>query len=118
MSTKNVTFCLFYESYQSILTKNHTEVSWNSNIQNVMLTSFASSAIKAPAQSRILRTRLNVSAESIRRDVRPLTESRTLVKVHGAVSLPHFFIEAPFERRMRENAAEKNRHRQTCREKN
>ncbi|MFK5980531.1 MAG: DeoR/GlpR family DNA-binding transcription regulator [Rhizobiaceae bacterium] len=56
---------------------------------------------------RDLADRLNVSAESIRRDVRPLTESRTLVKVHGAVSLPHFFIEAPFDRRMRENAAEK-----------
>ena len=50
---------------------------------------------------------LNVSQESIRRDVRPLTESHTLVRIHGAVALPHFYTEAPFERRMRENAAEK-----------
>ena len=56
---------------------------------------------------RELARMLDVSPESIRRDVRPLTETRTLVKVHGAVSLPQFFIEAPFDKRLRENLAEK-----------
>ena len=51
-----------------------------------------------------LAKRLAVSAESIRRDVKPLTETGALVRVHGAVALPHHLFEAPFDRRMRENA--------------
>jgi len=54
-----------------------------------------------------LAERLGVSQESIRRDVRPLTSAEKLVKVHGAVTLPHHFAEAPFEKRMRENAKAK-----------
>jgi DeoR family glycerol-3-phosphate regulon repressor len=51
-----------------------------------------------------LADRLGVSLETIRRDVRPLTEDGSLVKMHGAVGLPAMTGEAPFERRMRENA--------------
>lgn len=50
---------------------------------------------------------MGVSLETIRRDIRPLVETGSLIKHHGAVSPPHFGAEAPFERRMRENAAEK-----------
>lgn len=56
-----------------------------------------------------LARELGVSTESIRRDVRPLTRSGALVKMHGAVTLPHFLQEAPFDRRMRENAAAKRK---------
>lgn len=54
-----------------------------------------------------LAQRLGVSQESIRRDVRPLTQARQLVRVHGAVTLPYYRGEAPFEKRIRENAAAK-----------
>lgn len=56
-----------------------------------------------------LAAALGVSPESVRRDIRPLVESGTLVKLHGAVSLPGAAAEAPFERRMREYAEEKRR---------
>ena len=45
-----------------------------------------------------------VSSETIRRDVKPLTDMGRLVKMHGAVALADHVLEAPFERRMRENA--------------
>lgn len=51
-----------------------------------------------------LAEQLGVSQESIRRDVRPLTTAEKLIRVHGAVTLPHHFAEAPFEKRMREAA--------------
>ena len=54
-----------------------------------------------------LAGRLRVSLETIRRDVRPLSQRGEVVKLHGAVALPHVLGEAPFERRMRENAAAK-----------
>ncbi len=54
-----------------------------------------------------LARELGVSSESIRRDVKPLTQSGALVKMHGAVTLPHHVLEAPFERRLRENASAK-----------
>lgn len=52
---------------------------------------------------------LDVSDETIRRDVKPLVESGALVKHHGTVSLSAMWPEAPFERRMRTNKAEKAR---------
>jgi DeoR family glycerol-3-phosphate regulon repressor len=48
-----------------------------------------------------------VSLETVRRDVRPLTENGTLVRIHGAVGLAGQTGEAPFQRRMRENAKAK-----------
>ena len=54
-----------------------------------------------------LADRLKVSFETIRRDVKPLVEAREILKRHGAVSMPYEVGEAPFERRMRENAEAK-----------
>ncbi len=51
-----------------------------------------------------LAQRMGVSLETIRRDVKPLTDAGEVLKVHGAVTLPFQVGEAPFERRMRENA--------------
>ena len=51
-----------------------------------------------------LSQRLSVSLETIRRDVKPLAQSGDILKMHGAVALPYQVGEAPFERRMRENA--------------
>ena len=51
-----------------------------------------------------LSTALGVSQETIRRDVKPLALAGEIVKLHGAIALPHDVGEAPFERRMRENA--------------
>ncbi|MCB1379382.1 MAG: DeoR/GlpR transcriptional regulator [Alphaproteobacteria bacterium] len=50
---------------------------------------------------------LSVSEETIRRDVRPLAEKGEIVKLHGAIALPHQVGEAPFERRLRVNAEAK-----------
>jgi DeoR family glycerol-3-phosphate regulon repressor len=50
---------------------------------------------------------LAVSAETVRRDVRALAEAGAVVRVHGAVGLAGRTGEAPFDRRMRENAGAK-----------
>ena len=54
-----------------------------------------------------LAERLGVSLETVRRDVKPLTDDGIVVKMHGAIGLPSMTAEAPFERRMRENAEAK-----------
>ena len=54
-----------------------------------------------------LARRLGVSAETIRRDLRPLSESGTVLKLHGAVGMVGKTGEAPFDRRMRQNAEAK-----------
>jgi len=51
-----------------------------------------------------LARKLNVSLETIRRDIKPLARSGSVVKMHGAVSLTTTIGEAPFEKRMRENS--------------
>ena len=56
-----------------------------------------------------LAARLGVSLETVRRDVRPLTENGSVLKIHGAVGLAGQIGEAPFERRMRDNAEAKRR---------
>ncbi|WP_323005234.1 DeoR/GlpR family DNA-binding transcription regulator [Pseudorhodobacter sp.] len=50
---------------------------------------------------------MDVSLETIRRDVRPLVDGGTVLRMHGAISLSLQAGEAPFRRRMRENAAAK-----------
>ena len=50
---------------------------------------------------------LGVSSETVRRDLRPLTDGGAVLRMHGAVSLTGLSGEAPFRRRMRENAAAK-----------
>lgn len=52
---------------------------------------------------------LGVSAETVRRDVKGLEDAGQLVRAHGAVGLAGQLGEAPFERRMRENAGAKRR---------
>lgn len=54
-----------------------------------------------------LAGRLDVSAETVRRDVRPLVDRGSVVKMHGAVGLAGSAGEAPFQRRMGENAGAK-----------
>ncbi|MGF1621932.1 MAG: DeoR/GlpR family DNA-binding transcription regulator [Rhodomicrobiaceae bacterium] len=54
-----------------------------------------------------LADQLGVSLETVRRDVRPLTENGSIIRIHGAVGLAGQIGEAPFQRRMRENAAAK-----------
>lgn len=50
---------------------------------------------------------LGVSLETVRRDIRPLVARGELEKTHGAIYAPQQAREAPFERRMRENAEAK-----------
>lgn len=50
---------------------------------------------------------LGVSQETVRRDLKPLMAAGEVAKLHGAVALPHEVGEAPFEKRMRENAGAK-----------
>jgi len=54
-----------------------------------------------------LARRLNVSLETVRRDVKPLVGDGSVIKIHGAVCLPSVVGEAPFEKRMRENSEAK-----------
>lgn len=54
-----------------------------------------------------LADRLGVSLETVRRDVRPLSEAGSVVRIHGAVGLAGQIGEAPFQKRMRENAGAK-----------
>lgn len=55
----------------------------------------------------VLAKRLGVSAETVRRDLRLLAARGAVVKMHGAAELAGSDGEAPFERRMRENAVAK-----------
>lgn len=50
-----------------------------------------------------LAQRLDVSVETVRRDIKALAGRGDIVRMHGAVGLPSAVSEAPFERRMREN---------------
>lgn len=56
-----------------------------------------------------LATRLRVSTETVRRDLRVLEEAGDVIKTHGRAALSPRTGEAPFERRMRENEAAKRR---------
>lgn len=56
-----------------------------------------------------LATEMDVSLETIRRDIRPLVDDGKLVKLHGAISLAPAAKETPFERRMRDQQTEKRR---------
>ncbi len=54
-----------------------------------------------------LAARFGVSLETIRRDLKPMADAGTIIRMHGAVALPSQTMEAPFERRLQENAAAK-----------
>jgi DeoR family transcriptional regulator, glycerol-3-phosphate regulon repressor len=47
---------------------------------------------------------LSVSEETIRRDAKLLESKGEILKLHGALALPHLAGEAPFERRLREHS--------------
>jgi DeoR family transcriptional regulator, glycerol-3-phosphate regulon repressor len=51
-----------------------------------------------------LASGLNVSEETIRRDAKLLESKGEVLKLHGALALPHLAGEAPFDRRLRENS--------------
>lgn len=63
--------------------------------------------LQGSASIAAMARQLGVSTETIRRDVRPLVESGSVVRIHGAVGLAGQLGEAPFARRMRDNAAAK-----------
>jgi DeoR family transcriptional regulator, glycerol-3-phosphate regulon repressor len=50
---------------------------------------------------------VGVSEETIRRDAKPLEDLGDVIKMHGALALPHNISESPYERRMREYAPAK-----------
>ncbi|EPX86523.1 transcriptional regulator, DeoR family [Rubellimicrobium thermophilum DSM 16684] len=54
-----------------------------------------------------LSERLGVSLETVRRDVKILVSNGSVLHRHGGIMLPSALREAPFDRRMRENAAAK-----------
>jgi DeoR family glycerol-3-phosphate regulon repressor len=58
---------------------------------------------------RDLAQELQVSEETIRRELKVLEASGAISKAHGAVSLPLGAVEGPFELRLRENAETKQR---------
>ncbi len=82
------------------------------NEQNINLTKRQSDIAEATRISGTVKIsdlaeEMGVSLETIRRDIRPLVDFGFLTKHHGAVTLAAWGAEAPFERRMRENAREK-----------
>jgi len=56
-----------------------------------------------------LADRLGVSDETIRRNLKPLSDRGLVRRVHGGVTLPDSLHEAPFQNRMRKNAEVKQR---------
>jgi DeoR family transcriptional regulator, glycerol-3-phosphate regulon repressor len=62
---------------------------------------------KGTANIAAIAIELGVSEETIRRDAKQLELKGQVLKMHGALALPHLAGEAPFERRLRENAQSK-----------
>lgn len=56
-----------------------------------------------------LAEELNVSDETIRRNIRPLVRRGMVLKVHGGIMLPDRVEEPPFQNRMQENREAKQR---------
>ena len=52
---------------------------------------------------RELAELLDVSVETVRRDIKALAGRGDILRMHGSIGLPSVASEAPFERRMREN---------------
>lgn len=62
---------------------------------------------EGPSSISLLAERLAVSTETVRRDLRVLSEGGAVLRSHGAAALAGPGAEAPFRARMRENAAAK-----------
>jgi DeoR family transcriptional regulator, glycerol-3-phosphate regulon repressor len=56
-----------------------------------------------------LATKLGVSDETIRRDIKQMTQTGAVEKIHGGVMLPHSSLEPPFLRRLEEQRFEKQK---------
>ncbi len=56
-----------------------------------------------------LAERFEVSGETIRRTVKPLVSLGLVRRVHGGITLPERLHEPPFQKRMQQNSAEKQR---------
>ena len=56
-----------------------------------------------------LATKLGVSDETIRRDIKEMAKSGSVEKIHGGVMLPHTSLEPPFLRRLEVQRREKQR---------
>lgn len=75
---------------------------------NTRLTEIMNHVANGGTQSVIdLARLLRVSEETIRRDAQILVERGEIIKLHGALTLPHEVGEAPFDRRLREYAEAK-----------
>jgi DeoR family transcriptional regulator, glycerol-3-phosphate regulon repressor len=98
------------------------EIEWSKALQQTKISHFQMKNLKArERQARIISTLrqhgnlsiaelaslLDVSNETIRRDAVPLQTNGEVLKLHGALALPHNMAEATFERRMRESAPAK-----------
>jgi len=61
--------------------------------------------VQAKGSSTIgeLAAQLQVSGETIRRNIKALTENGTVLKVHGGIVLPDRIEEPPYQRRMQDN---------------
>ncbi len=62
---------------------------------------------EGPSSIALLAERLEVSTETVRRDLRALADAGAVLRSHGAAALAGPGAEAPFRARMRENAAAK-----------
>lgn len=62
---------------------------------------------EGPASISALAQRLAVSTETVRRDLRALSDEGAVLRRHGAAALAGPTTEAPFRARMRENASSK-----------
>ncbi len=62
---------------------------------------------EGPSTIAVLAERLDVSTETVRRDLRALADAGAVLRSHGAAALAGPGAEAPFRARMRENAAAK-----------
>ncbi|MCR9213973.1 MAG: DeoR/GlpR family DNA-binding transcription regulator [Proteobacteria bacterium] len=56
-----------------------------------------------------LASKLGVSDETIRRDIKQMAQTGAVEKIHGGVMLPHASLEPPFLRRLEEQRAEKQK---------
>lgn len=54
-----------------------------------------------------LAVSIGVSDETIRRNLKPLSDRGLVLRVHGGVTLPDALLEAPFQKRIQENAEAK-----------
>ena len=103
-------FMWFYDRNSHNIAKNHKisyKAPWPRDSTNGKPKSLSLVQEHGTCSIATLAYSLNVSFETIRRDIKPLIETREVLKRHGSIALPHELGEAPFERRLREHFAAK-----------